>query len=88
MISHRNNLTPPPPSKIEVGSNSGPIDRSSAGLRDALFDEIDRLRDGRGDPKQALAVAMLARQILLTASLEYKLAKEGPPPKPLRLGRE
>lgn len=44
--------------------------RTSAGLRDLLFDEIDELRAGDGDPSRAMAVANIAKQILNTARVE------------------
>lgn len=44
--------------------------RTTSGLRDALFDEIDELRTGEGDPTKALAVAKLAQQIIGTAKVE------------------
>lgn len=31
--------------------------RTARALRDVLFDEIDQLRDGDGDPQRAMAVA-------------------------------
>lgn len=58
--------------------------RSSQALRDALFDELDELRSGNGDPARALAVSRLAQQILSTARVEMefhrmvlKASKEG-----------
>lgn len=44
--------------------------RSTQGLRDILFDEIEELRTGNGDPTKSLAVANLARQIIGTAKVE------------------
>jgi hypothetical protein len=44
--------------------------RTSQGLRDILFDEIDELRGGDGDPTKSLAVANLAKQIINTAKVE------------------
>lgn len=44
--------------------------RTTSGLRDALFDEIDQLRSGDGDPTKSLAVAKLAQQIIGTAKVE------------------
>lgn len=50
-----------------------PIKRTSAGLRDALFDEIDALRDGSSNAARARSVAMLANSVLqsVTAEIEY-----------------
>jgi hypothetical protein len=44
--------------------------RTSQGLRDILFDEIDEMRSGEGDPTRALAIANIAKQILNTARVE------------------
>ena len=54
-------------------SKSVPIVRTSAGLRDALFDEIDSLRDGSSNAARARSVAMLANSVLqsVTAEIEY-----------------
>jgi hypothetical protein len=49
---------------------NGKTSRTSQGLRDILFDEIDQLRDGDGDPSRALAIANIAKQILNTARVE------------------
>lgn len=46
--------------------------RSSQALRDALFDELEELRAGEGDPSRALAVAKLAQQIVSTARIEME----------------
>jgi len=48
------------------------IDRTSAGLRDILFDEIDALRKPKGNPQRALAVSALAKQIINTAEMEIR----------------
>ena len=50
------------------------IVRTAAGLRDALFDEMDRLRAGQSNPQQAQAVAKLACQIInsVKAEIEYQ----------------
>jgi hypothetical protein len=61
------------------------VERNSAGLRNALFDEIDALRRGDGDPQRAMAVAKLAQNILATAKMEYDIAKSGLPTKPTPL---
>jgi hypothetical protein len=54
----------PPP--VEVA----PMVRSTEGLRDVLLDEIDRLRNGSGDRRRALAIAALASQVVNTAKVE------------------
>jgi hypothetical protein len=51
-------------------------DRTSQGLRDALFNEIEGLQNGNVDPRRALAVANVARQIVNTVRVELDYAKE------------
>lgn len=46
--------------------------RTTAGLRDILFDEIDALRKPKGNPHRALAVSALAKQIISTAEMELR----------------
>lgn len=46
------------------------VDRTSAGLRDALFDAIDGLRAGTLPPDEATALAKLSREICATVKLE------------------
>ena len=55
--------------------------RTSSGLRDILFDEIEELRRGTGDIKRAAAIAKLAGQIIASARLDvdYSLAVDGKP---------
>lgn len=60
--------------------------RTTQGLRDILFDEIDGLRDGSGETDRALAVANLAKQIINTAKVEldfhramYAMEMDGAP---------
>jgi len=66
------------------------VSRTTKGLRDILFDEIEELRAGNGDPVKANAVAHLAKQILNTARVEMDFlrtldaAKEAG--KPMELG--
>lgn len=45
-------------------------ERTSQGLRDILFDEIEELRGPKGDPTKSMAVASLAKQIVNTAKAE------------------
>jgi hypothetical protein len=49
--------------------------RTSQGLRDTLFDELDMLRNGESEPFRAAAVAKLAVQIINTAMLEVHLSR-------------
>jgi hypothetical protein len=46
------------------------VKRTSQGLRDILFDELEELRSGDGDPSKAMAVANLAKQIINVAKVE------------------
>lgn len=68
-----------------------PTDRTSLGLRDALFDEIDAFRKGHGDPQRAVAISKLAGQILASAKIEHEVAKykgsDGYAATPMQLGR-
>jgi hypothetical protein len=52
------------------------VKRSSDGLRDALFDEIDGLRNGTTTATNANAVARLADQINNTVHLELLVHKQ------------
>ena len=52
-----------------------PIVRTSAGLRDALFDELDALRSGSTNPAKANAVAKLADQVIATVKMELDVQK-------------
>jgi hypothetical protein len=56
-------------------SNSAPIVRTSAGLRDAIFDEIDAIRNGNSNPTRANAVAKLATGIVETVRMEIEVQK-------------
>lgn len=51
------------------------VSRTSAGLRDALFDEIDAIRNGTSNPTRANAVAKLATGIADTVRMEIEVAK-------------
>lgn len=57
-------------------SDTAPIQRTSQGLRDVLFDEISALRGPEADPRRAMAVASLAKQIVNTVRVELDVAKE------------
>lgn len=77
--------------------NMKPTQRTGEGLRDALFDEIDKLRDGTGNPTHAIAVAKLACQIvnIVKVEVEYQrhvqaqrtLGNEAQDMETIRLGR-
>lgn len=49
--------------------------RTLAGLREALFEELDRLREGTSEPKKAAAIALIAKNILDSASLQLQFEK-------------
>jgi hypothetical protein len=51
------------------------IERSTGGLRNALFDEIDALRGGISNAARARSVAMLANSILQSVSAEIEYHK-------------
>lgn len=50
-------------------------DRTTQGLRDVLFDEIDELRSGQGDAAKSMAIANLAKQIINTAQVELNFMR-------------
>lgn len=71
--------------------------RTSAGLRDALFDELDRLRSGETNATNANATARLAGEVVNIIEMELEVQKylakapltetaEVSMPKPLSLG--
>lgn len=49
--------------------------RTSAGLRDALFDELDALRDGSSNPARANSVAKIASGMVDTVRMEMEVQK-------------
>jgi|DEB0MinimDraft_6_1074348.scaffolds.fasta_scaffold26248_3 hypothetical protein len=51
------------------------IERTSVGLRDALFDELDLLRSGEGNAQRAQAVAKLSAQIVSSVKMELDYAR-------------
>lgn len=51
------------------------VNRTSAGLRDAIFDEIDAIRNGSSNPTRANAVAKLATGIVETVRMEIDVQK-------------
>ena len=66
--------------------------RTSEGLRDILFDEIEGLRRGEGDPQRATIIAKLAGQIVAVAKLDLEYLErcrdQKNPLQPVRLGRD
>lgn len=61
--------------KNEVTKDTTPIVRNSAGLRDAIFDEIDAIRMGKSNPTRANAVAKLATGIVETVRMEIEVQR-------------
>jgi hypothetical protein len=49
--------------------------RTSVGLRDALFDEIDSLREGSSNAARARSLAMLANTALKSVEVEIEFHK-------------
>lgn len=47
-------------------------ERSTTGLRDALFDEMEDLRVGASHPQEALAFSRLAEQVIASADLDLR----------------
>jgi hypothetical protein len=58
-----------------MSTEQKPVDRSSGGLRAALFDEIDALRRGESNAARARSVAMLANSVLQSVSAEIEYHK-------------
>jgi len=52
-----------------------PMERTSAGLRNALFDEIDMIRSGSSNPARARALATLANTCLKSVLVEIEYHK-------------
>jgi hypothetical protein len=68
--------TPTPVAAATPEPNMAPVSRSFSGLRDVLFDEINALRGPSPDPRRAMAVSSLAKQITNTVVAELNVAKE------------
>jgi len=47
-------------------------DRTMAGLREALFDELEDLREGHSSPHEAIAFSKLADNIIGSLDIEIK----------------
>lgn len=54
-----------------------PIERSFEGLREALFDEIDGLRNGTSKPDKANSTARLAAEIVRSVGTQIDVIKLG-----------
>ena len=55
---------------MHMATNGKKHARTTNGLRDILFDEIERMQGKDADPTRALAVANLSKQIINTAKVE------------------
>jgi hypothetical protein len=60
---------------MSEAANPKSVERSSGGLRAALFDEIDALRRGESNAARARSVAMLANSVLQSVSAEIEYHK-------------
>lgn len=49
--------------------------RTTEGLRELLFDELDLLREGKSDPSRARVTANLARQIIESIRVQVQFQK-------------
>ena len=52
-----------------------PVQRSSEGLRNILFDEIDAMRSGVSNPTRGNAVARLVTGVVEVVNMEIEVAK-------------
>lgn len=52
-----------------------PVQRTSAGLRDAIFDEIDGIRSGTSNPLRANSVAKLANAVIESVRMELEVQR-------------
>lgn len=68
--------TPKEPKAFEAkGEVMTATQRDSAGLREALFEQIDKLRSGNGNIGEARAMAALAAQVVNTVHMEIAVAQ-------------
>jgi len=54
---------------------TAPVARTSSGLRDAIFDELEALRNRESNPTRANAVAKLATSVVETVRMEIDVQK-------------
>lgn len=67
------------------------VPKTIEGLRDALFDEINLLRSGKGNLQQARAVAQLSAQAIdsIRVQIQYgRMIMQAKNEKPIQLGTE
>lgn len=75
--------------KKTTTTTAAPVSRTSAGLRDLIFDEIDALRNGSSNPTRANAVAKLAGGIVETVRMEldvHRYMRTDPKPEAEQVG--
>lgn len=69
----------PKPSKDQPSESKSPelpdVVRTSAGLRDALFDEINAIRNGRSNATRANAIAKLAATVVDSVRMEIEVQR-------------
>lgn len=75
-----------------AGAVTTPTVRSSEGLRNTLFEELDMLRAGQSTPLRANAVGKLAAQVIEAARLDLEFMRSAQSgrktlPSPIRLGK-
>ena len=51
------------------------VARTTAGLRNALFDELDALRSGKSNPQKARATALICNTVLNSVEVEIEFHK-------------
>lgn len=57
-----------------MDNNLLPIDNTIEGLREALFDEINAFREGKGNPARARAICTAAKNIVdsIRVQIQYQ----------------
>jgi hypothetical protein len=72
----------------ETNGTERKVIRTSQGLRDALFDELERLVNGKSDAKTANSIARLAGEVVNTVRLELEVQEfKSRVPKPESINR-
>lgn len=59
----------------EASPYTAPVERTSQGLRNALFDEMDALRAGLSNPNRAGALAKLAEKVIASVVMDIEYQK-------------
>jgi hypothetical protein len=73
--AQRKPQSPPLHSVSTSGPSSAPIVRTASGLREALFNEMDRVIAGTSTPAQARSIALLANSIIDSVAMEVEVAR-------------